>query len=214
MAAESVKRSRSIHWIRNHESLVISASNILLLFKTFVRSCCISLLFVVNPILHSDPQITISKVLPFVGKHSSLLALINHCHLFHSFIYFPHSIYKHWYQCDKAVNKKHIREVIRYHFTAVNEGLSGNFKLIGQKMIIIAGKSSLKLVKRGSLEKIAPQIAKIWIFKNRNFIWKPLEITLGGNSCLQQRFSYKISIFENSYLRNLWSDLFQTSHFY
>jgi len=43
-------------------------------------------------------------------------------------------------------------------------------KLIGQKMIIIAGKSSLKWLKMWSLEKIASQIAKIWIFTNRNFI--------------------------------------------
>jgi len=58
-------------------------------------------------------------------------------------------------------------------------------------MIIIAGKSSLKLVKMWSLEKIASQISKIWIFKNRNFVWKPL---LVGKSWLPAQISKGFNI--------------------
>jgi len=54
-------------------------------------------------------------------------------------------------------------------------------------MIIIAGKSSFKLAKMWSLEKILLTYllslhklrSMIWIFKNRNLIWKHLEIYAG-----------------------------------
>jgi len=84
-----------------------------------------------------------------------------------------------------------------------------------KNMIIKAGKSSLKLVKNVKFGKDRFTNWEDMNFQKSKFYMKTFgNLRLEATLAYQQRFSYKMSIFENSHLRNLWSDLFQTSHFY